>query len=159
MKGLEKTPEKNVKDFARLYKAYKEYIKENGIGALSSRCWPDFFTSFGTPVCSVLSLLNAEGIAASCEADVYGALSMYIGNRLTGKAVFFGDPVSMDEAEGTVTYWHCGGDCVYEREAGLGAAFCGDLWRCGFGAGDAGEDAGGGDLPLLMEEAKGSEFR
>ncbi len=108
MKGLEKTPEKNVKDFARLYKSYKEYIKENGIGALSSRCWPDFFTSFGTPVCSVLSLLNAKGIAASCEADVYGALSMHIGNRLTGKAVFFGDPVSMDEAEGTVTYWHCG---------------------------------------------------
>lgn len=106
--GLEETPEQNRKDFARLYKAYKEYVKENGIGALASRCWPDFFTEFGTPVCAVLSLLNASGLAASCEADVYGALSMYIGSQLTGKAVFFGDPVSMDEKEGTVTYWHCG---------------------------------------------------
>lgn len=108
MVGMEDTPEKNVKDFARLYKAYKDYVKENGIGALSSRCWPDFFTSFGTPVCSVLSLLNASGISASCESDVYGALSMYIGSQLTGKAAFFGDPVSMDEKEGTITYWHCG---------------------------------------------------
>lgn len=108
MVGMENTPEKNVKDFARLYKAYKDYVKENGIGALSSRCWPDFFTSFGTPVCSVLSLLNASGISASCESDVYGALSMYIGSQLTGKAAFFGDPVSMDEKEGTITYWHCG---------------------------------------------------
>ena len=108
MVGLEGTPEKNVKDFARLYKAYKDYVAGNHIGALSSRCWPDFFTSFGTPVCSVLAMLNASGIAASCESDVYGALSMYIGTQLTGNAAFFGDPVSMDEKEGTITFWHCG---------------------------------------------------
>ena len=66
------------------------------------------FTAFGTPVCSVLSILNALGVPASCEADVYGALSMYIGTELSGNAVFFGDPVSMDEKEGTITYWHCG---------------------------------------------------
>ena len=108
MVGLDGTPEKNVKDFARLYKAYKDYVAENHIGALSSRCWPDFFTSFGTPVCSVLAMLNASGIAASCESDVYGALSMYIGTQLTGSPAFFGDPVSMDEKEGTITFWHCG---------------------------------------------------
>lgn len=106
--GLDQTPEKNVKDFARLYKAYSEYVNENGIKAISSRCWPDFFTSFGTPVCTVLSLLNAAGIASSCESDVYGALSMYIGTVLTGGSSFFGDPVSMDEKEGTITFWHCG---------------------------------------------------
>lgn len=36
--GLDQTPEKNVKDFARLYKAYQEYVTENKIGAISSRC-------------------------------------------------------------------------------------------------------------------------
>ncbi|MEG0804551.1 MAG: fucose isomerase, partial [Pygmaiobacter sp.] len=61
--GMDATPTKNVDDFARLYKAYADYIKENGIGALSSRCWPDFFTVYGTPVCAVLSLLNENGIA------------------------------------------------------------------------------------------------
>ena len=106
--GLEKTPEKNRLDHARLYKAYAEYVREHGIGALASRCWPDFFTAYGTPVCAVLSLLNDEGVAAACEADLYGALSMWIGMQLSGAPVFFGDPVSLDETENTVTFWHCG---------------------------------------------------
>lgn len=106
--GLELTPEKNLLDHARLYKAYSDYIEENKIGALASRCWPDFFTAYGTPVCTILSLLNDKGIAASCEADIYGALSMYIGMKLTGNSVFFGDPVSLDEVQNIVTYWHCG---------------------------------------------------
>ena len=108
MKGLENTPEKNRLDFARLYKAYFDYVKEGGIGALASRCWPDFFTSFGTPVCAVLAMLNDLGVAASCEADAYGALSMWIGMRLTGSPAFFGDPVSLCEDENTISFWHCG---------------------------------------------------
>jgi len=106
--GLEKTPEKNRLDHARLYKAYSEYVKERGIGALASRCWPDFFTAFGTPVCTVLSLLNDDGVAAACEADIYGALSMWVGMQLSGEPVFFGDPVSLNEEENTVSFWHCG---------------------------------------------------
>jgi L-fucose isomerase-like protein len=108
MVGLDKTPEKNRLDFARLYKAYKDYVTENKIDAIASRCWPDFFTSFGTPVCAVLAMLNDLGVAASCEADTYGALSMYLGMQLTGQATFFGDPVSMDETENTISFWHCG---------------------------------------------------
>ena len=106
--GLEKTPERNRLDHARLYKAYSDYVCANGIGALASRCWPDFFTAFGTPVCTVLSLLNDDGVAAACEADIYGALSMWIGMQLSGEPVFFGDPVSLDEGENTITFWHCG---------------------------------------------------
>jgi L-fucose isomerase-like protein len=108
MVGLDKTLEKNRLDFASLYKAYKDYVTENKIGAIASRCWPDFFTSFGTPVCAVLAMLNDLGVAASCEADTYGALSMYLGMQLTGQATFFGDPVSMDETENTISFWHCG---------------------------------------------------
>ena len=105
---FDKTPERNKLDHARLLKAYSDYVKENHIGALSSRCWPDFFTSFGTPVCTVLSMLNDAGVAAACEADAYGALSMWMGMQLSGEAVFFGDPVALDENESTITYWHCG---------------------------------------------------
>ncbi len=106
--GLSVTPERNRLDHARLYRAYTEYVREHNIGALASRCWPDFFTAFGTPVCTVLSLLNDDGIAAACEADIYGALSMWLGMQLSHAPVFFGDPVSLDETENTVTYWHCG---------------------------------------------------
>ncbi len=105
---LENTPEKNRLDHARLYKAYSDYVQQSGVGALASRCWPDFFTAYGTPVCAVLSLLNDDGVAAACEADTYGALSMWVGMRLSGAPVFFGDPVSLDETENTITFWHCG---------------------------------------------------
>lgn len=106
--GFDATPEHNRLDHARLYKAYTDYVQSHKIGALASRCWPDFFTAFGTPVCTVLSLLNDEGIASACEADVYGALSMWVGMQLSDAPVFFGDPVSLDEKENTVTFWHCG---------------------------------------------------
>ncbi|MCR5523593.1 MAG: fucose isomerase [Clostridia bacterium] len=115
--GLDSVNEKNVRDFARLYKAYYEYVKAEGIGALASRCWPDFFTSFGTPVCSVLGILNDLNVPAACESDAYGALTMYAANQLTGKAAFFGDPVSLDEKENTLTFWHCGmAPCSLARE-------------------------------------------
>ena len=108
MTGLDVTPQKNLLDYARLYKAYSDYVHNGGIGAIASRCWPDFFTAFGTPVCSVLSMLNDDGVASACESDMYGALSMWIGMKFSGKSVFFGDPVSLDEGENTITFWHCG---------------------------------------------------
>ena len=115
--GLDQTDDTHRKDFARLCKAYQDYVETNQIGALSSRCWPDFFTAFGTPVCGVLAMLNDLGIAASCEADTYGALSMYMGMQLTKTPVFFGDPVSLDEEENTITFWHCGmAPCSIARE-------------------------------------------
>ena len=62
-------------------------------------------------------MLNDMGVAASCETDGYGALSMYMGMKLTDKAVFFGDPVSMNEEENTISFWHCGtAACSLARE-------------------------------------------
>ncbi len=117
MVGLDATPEKNRLDFARLYKAYLEFAEANSIGAMASRCWPDFFTAFGTPVCAVMALLNDAGIATACETDAYGALSMYCGQYLTGQPAFFGDPVSLDEEANTLTFWHCGtGACSLARQ-------------------------------------------
>ena len=59
-------------------------------------------------MCSVLSVLNAEGIPCACECDIYGALSMYLGQLLTGSPAFFGDPVALNEEDNTLTFWHCG---------------------------------------------------
>ncbi|MDC7243175.1 MAG: fucose isomerase [Sphaerochaetaceae bacterium] len=117
MTGIENTKLENQVDFYKLYSAYKKYIKDNNIKAIASRCWPDFFTDYGTPVCGVLGMLNQDGIAAACEADTYGALSMYLGQYLSKKPTYFGDPVSIDETENTITFWHCGtGACSLARE-------------------------------------------
>jgi L-fucose isomerase-like protein len=117
MVDLDKTESKNRLDFFKLYHAYKKYIDNLGVKAIASRCWPDFFTDYGTPVCGVLGMLNDDGIAAACEADAYGALSMYIGQQITKTPTFLGDPVSLDEEENTLTFWHCGtGACSLARK-------------------------------------------
>ena len=122
VRGFGATPEKNRLDHARLYKAYSDFVRENRVSALASRCWPDLFTAFGTPVCTVLSLLNDDGVAAACEADIYGALSMWLGMELSGAPVFFGDPVSLDEEENTLTFWHCGAAACSLARKDTGAA-------------------------------------
>lgn len=106
--GFEKVEKDRHDDAARLLKAYRDYIAEKGIGLLASRCWPDYFTAFGTPVCMILSFLNDLGICASCENDAYGAVSMFVASQLTGRSVFFGDPVYLDEEKSRLTFWHCG---------------------------------------------------
>lgn len=106
--GYEDIPKSNMEGYARLMKAYVDFCTQNNVKVIGSRCWPDLFTQFGTPNCAVLSMLNDMGISSACESDMYGAISMFIASRLSGGSVFFGDPVSMDEDENTVTYWHCG---------------------------------------------------
>ena len=106
--GYEDIPQANMEGYARLMKAYCDFCTQNNVKVIGSRCWPDLFTDFGTPNCAVLSMLNDKGISSACEGDMYGAISMFIASRLSGGSVFFGDPVSMDEDENTLTYWHCG---------------------------------------------------
>ena len=55
--------------------------------ALANKCWPAFQTQFGFVPCYVNSRLTARGIPVSCEVDIYGALSEYIGTCVTGEPV------------------------------------------------------------------------
>lgn len=92
----------------KLFKAYFDYCNENDIGAVSSCCMHDFINVYGTPICGVLSFLNDLGFPAACEADAYGALSIYICQYLSKVTAYFGDPVSMDEEYNAITFWNCG---------------------------------------------------
>lgn len=101
-------PDEYIKKYARLRHAFQLFVEKYDIKALASRCWPDFFTDFGAPVCAVLSMLNDNKIAAACETDIGGAISMFIGSTLTHKATYLGDPVAIDEVQNSIIYWHCG---------------------------------------------------
>ena len=107
-RNWEALPAENIDKHARLRTAFQEFVSANGIKALASRCWPDFFIEYGVPVCSVLSFLNDCGIATSCETDMGGAISMFIGSSLTGGATYFGDPVAIDENCKGIVFWHFG---------------------------------------------------
>ncbi|GHV00060.1 fucose isomerase [Bacteroidia bacterium] len=121
-RGWDKTPAENLDKYARLRKAYQNFIDNNKIGAIASRCWPDFFTGFGAPVCGVLSMLNDNGIPSSCEADLGGVVSMVMGRELTDSAVYFGDPVAVDESCDGIVFWHCGAgaSCLARKSEGAG---------------------------------------
>ena len=68
-------------DWAEEHKGARRYV------AIAGKCWPAFQTEFGFVPCYVNSRLTAKGIPVSCEVDVYGALSEYIGICVTGKPV------------------------------------------------------------------------
>ena len=47
--------------------------------AFAIKCWPAFQTEFGFVPCYVNSRMASRGTPVSCEVDIYGALSEYIG--------------------------------------------------------------------------------
>lgn len=68
-------------DWAQTHKGSSKFI------AFAGKCWPAFQTEFGFVPCYVNSRLTARGIPVSCEVDVYGALSEFIGVCLSEKSV------------------------------------------------------------------------
>ena len=55
--------------------------------AIAGKCWPAFQTQFGFVPCYVNSRLTGRGIPVSCEVDIYGALSEFIGTVVSEDAV------------------------------------------------------------------------
>ena len=68
-------------DWAENNKGAREYI------AFANKCWPAFQTEFGFVPCYVNSRLAARGIPVSCEVDIYGVLSEYIGSCVSNAEV------------------------------------------------------------------------
>ena len=90
--------ELTLKDWVEAHKGYRKYV------AIAGKCWPAFQTQFGFVPCYVNSRLTSQGIPVSCEVDIYGALSEYIGTVISQDAVTLLDinntvPKDMYEAD------------------------------------------------------------
>ena len=109
--------ELTLTDWAEGHKGARKYV------AFADKCWPAFPKQFGFEPCYVNSRLASRGIPVSCEVDIYGALSEYIGSCITEDAVTLLDinnsvPASRREKEikGKYSYkltdtfmgFHCG---------------------------------------------------
>ena len=68
-------------DWIEGHKGCKKYV------AIAGKCWPAFQTMFGFVPCYVNSRLTGRGIPVSCEVDIYGCLSEYIGTCISESAV------------------------------------------------------------------------
>ena len=73
--------ELTLKAWVEEHKGYRKYV------AIAGKCWPAFQTQFGFVPCYVNSRLTAQGIPVSCEVDIYGALSEFIGTVVSGDTV------------------------------------------------------------------------
>ncbi|HEX3076946.1 MAG TPA: fucose isomerase, partial [Lachnospiraceae bacterium] len=104
-------------DWAEAHKGDREYV------TFANKCWPSFQTQFGFVPCYVNSRLTEMGIPVSCEVDIYGALSEYIGTCVSVDTVTLLDinnsvPADMYESEikgkfdytlkDTFMAFHCG---------------------------------------------------
>ncbi|MBR6426202.1 MAG: fucose isomerase [Clostridia bacterium] len=68
-------------DWAKKHRGARKYV------AFADKCWPAFPETFGFEPCYVNSRLASRGIPVSCEVDIYGALSEYIGACVSCDAV------------------------------------------------------------------------
>lgn len=68
-------------DWVEGHKGSKKYV------AIAGKCWPAFQTEFKFVPCYVNSRLASRGIPVSCEVDIYGVLSEYIGTAVSEDAV------------------------------------------------------------------------
>ena len=67
-------------DWVEEHRGYRKYV------AIAGKCWPAFQTQFGFVPCYVNSRLTGRGIPVSCEVDIYGALSEFIGTVISEDA-------------------------------------------------------------------------
>ncbi|MBU3100303.1 MULTISPECIES: L-fucose/L-arabinose isomerase family protein [Clostridium] len=99
----------------------------------ANKCWPSFQTQFGFVPCYVNSRLTAMGVPVSCEVDIYGALSEYIGTCISQDVVTLLDinntvPNDMYESEikdkfdytlkDTFMGFHCGNTAACKLTSG-----------------------------------------
>ena len=73
--------ELTLKDWVEEHKGYRKFV------TLTGKCWPAFQTQFGFVPCYVNSRLTAQGIPVSCEVDIYGTLSEFIGTVVSNDTV------------------------------------------------------------------------
>lgn len=68
-------------DWIEAHRGSRKYV------AVAGKCWPAFQTQFGCVPCYVNSRLTQMGIPVSCEVDIYGALSEFIGTVISNDTV------------------------------------------------------------------------
>jgi len=68
-------------DWIENNKGYRKFV------TLTSKCWPAFQTQFGFVPCYVNSRLVKQGVPVSCEVDIYGTLSEWIGLAISKDVV------------------------------------------------------------------------
>ena len=96
-----------ARELSRVYLALKKYTGEKNIQSFAAGCWPEFRNLEFRPFCTANGRMCAEGVMASCEADVDGSLTMMLQYILSGGAApWWADFCNIHED--CLLWWHCG---------------------------------------------------
>ena len=106
--ALETVDQAELDRSLRLKTAIEDIRNRGGYDAFAIRCWPETFTEYGGAVCGPVSMLGEKRLPCACEADVYGALTTLMLQRVAGAPAFLVDLVDVDAGDGTSVVWHCG---------------------------------------------------
>ncbi|HEX7004080.1 MAG TPA: hypothetical protein VF168_07825 [Trueperaceae bacterium] len=99
--------EEQLRRSAALDLALGRIVSESEYDAIALRCWPELPDETGTMACATLARLGDGAVAAACEGDVMGALSMLALQGMSGEAALLLDLSDVDPERGAL-FWHCG---------------------------------------------------
>jgi len=88
----------------RIYYALKHICTEHGLSALTIRCF-DVINALNATSCVALSMLNDEGIVATCEGDMQSMMTMLLVRRLLDLPSFMANPSGLRAGETVLA--HC----------------------------------------------------
>lgn len=124
--------EEDFRKAVNVYGALRGIVEKYSLNGLTLRCF-DLLTSIGTTGCLALSLLNSEGIVATCEGDIPAMLSMALAKAVSGTPGF---QVNLSRTDGEkFLFAHCTvplsivTDYCYDThfESGIGVAVHGEF--------------------------------
>ena len=126
--------EKEINEAMYIYGALRRIVDKYELDGLTVRCF-DLLDTVRSTSCAALSILNSDGVYASCEGDVPALVSMAVLGELTNEVVFMANPSRIDTDNNEIIFAHCtlpismpeNFEIMTHFESQLGVAFRGHI--------------------------------
>ncbi len=103
--------EESLVKIAKLEVSLKRFSEEKKIHAMGVQCWTAIQKVYGVCSCIPMGRLTDQGIMASCEVDIYGALTMlvqYSASLGSTPPHFIDWTIKRQDKKNQFLAWHCG---------------------------------------------------
>ena len=108
--GRVRISERDLEVSAAVYIALKGFAQEHNYDTLAVSDWPAFQERLAIHPGMAFSWLDEQdGVPVASEGDVMGALSVLLGNEVSGGQAMLLDMNDVDEKREAALMWHCGG--------------------------------------------------
>ncbi|MGQ9781561.1 MAG: L-fucose/L-arabinose isomerase family protein [Nitrososphaeria archaeon] len=109
--NIAEVPRDALAKMAKLEVALRNLVNEKSLDGMGIRCWTEIENYYGIFPCFTMGRLTQSGIMTSCEADVYGVLTMlmqYKASLETSPPHFIDWTIVNPKEPNVFLAWHCG---------------------------------------------------